>query len=206
MEKIRTFTEKSNHPEFPNSCVVHEYLSDNGDIYVESTGIDGKRYEKEKIIKGQEVTIDIINFDRVIILGTKIKTEQGCIHLYNMEEIDWLSHMANLKITKPNPERIKEAQDDLDACQKESEDLANLLKNDGFLVKGTPRNTIHMLEVTKKDVTTRIWIDKEGKGFSYQAGYMENPFANKRVCKKRETLFRQINTIISEVLSGKILS
>jgi hypothetical protein len=171
--------------------------------------LDGKEHEARKIIPGQKVKATIVLFENKLDIWGDVHLEttdvNGQRYHIKQPEIAWLPTVMDIKIEMPQATAIKEAQNDLDIYKRETKELKELFEKNGFRVVDTSARLLCALEVTKKDVTARIWIDQDEKGVSYQAGYKENPFGgNKRHCKKREVLLRQVNTIITEVISGTI--
>jgi len=171
--------------------------------YHETVQLDlkGKLLIKSFIIKAEtgertpEVHIPVLNHD-----GTRLTT-------IDPNEAQWLSNLTGIPVeTVDNPEEIVDNYNALPEIVSSAKTLADMFQKDGF-------RTVNLLapchgcqiEIQKKDVIVRIWIDHTPKGdLEYQVAYQENPYSRKHPCKKPEVLLKQANRIVEEVLSEKI--
>jgi hypothetical protein len=205
MEILKVFTYKSTNPYYPNATSSHEYYSTDEGIFVNVAGLDGDLWLNQRIIPNQEVEVQIIISQNTVIQDAQVKLDGNLSYFrLDAEEIDWLAPFANMTVKKPLPEEIQEAKLSLAAYLKEVAELSKVFQADGFSVKDVTKNSGCALEITKKEVTVRIWVDETDKGFSYQAGYIGNPFSNRKSCVKRETLLKQANEILDQAIKGLI--
>ncbi len=198
MEELKIFDHFIPHLNKVNS---HTYLKDGEDIHIKTDGAGG--VNTYKVLKNQSIEVTLaINPENKVELDTGIKTEEGeFIHLSKEAEIKYLAKTADFQVKWPSKEDRADLDDHLKLIEKETSELKDLFEKNDLLVN--PGTNVFALEIIKEGVSIRIYIDDTDKGIEYQAVLSLSPFSGeKRPCKKRETLLRQIDELVSLVKNG----